>query len=471
MLLSPSRIMVAGAAALLMLSAVHYPLATSFPIGGDAASYITKSQQLLAARSPTAVIAQLLQSRYPVSEGIFTASVVVPVSWPERFTWMMTFSYSAAGVTLGWLAWRLTKKPLTVAAVLFFWSVSIVGIQPHIEDATFAQLFSLIWLALACERIVARSLRGSTLCLLLAAASHPYSGLLALITVVLIGILAIARRQHLDATDRRFVARLSLVALIIIAGIGALVFFRPVLLRVIRPDEFSLNVGDLVRSPFGIVLLLVPAGLASLWQRSQHELPRITIAALLLATLLLAFNDRLGIGLSTNRFHTYFNWLAVLLGAVAVPVVLRRAVPPRLLRTAFAGAIVSAMVVWTIQGNTAVYRFYESPSRNARLHPNELTAFTALQDIVPSGSKLMSGEATRHVEWIPILSGHPWQAHASHEPIWQQDASEWQTFARTHAYTHLVIVTMAEEAPVAIAAHPDQFPVIFENNAVTVYAL
>lgn len=442
----------------LIVFALQYPLSTTFPIGGDAASYITKSQHL----------ENLWTSRYPTAHLLLRASVVLPMEWPDRFVWMMALGHIATGVTLAWLVWCFTKNPLACAAALFFWGLSATGIQQHFQDATFAQLWSLPWFLLWLESLYSRAWWRSIPLLLLTITTHPFTGLLAIMISILF-LIQLAGTKEVSAADKKPLLGMTGVTLMLALLITSILFLRP---TVIRDNTDHLVIGEAIRSTYGAQMLLALVGVVYTLRKLRHDtIGRSLIVAGILATAWLAFNDNFGVGVETKRFATYFFVGVSISAAWATPWVLRRALPWRVPRFLVGLLLASAMFVGSWNGGAIVYRFYESPSRYARLHVSEQTAFRALADILPADSTLVSSEANRHGEWLPIVTGKQWFAIPDSDPVWQGGASEWKQFARENHYTHLVVLKHTEAAPLPIQDSTDLFPVVYANTGVTVYRL
>lgn len=449
---------IAVATLVLVVMAIQYPLSTTFPIGGDAASYVTKSRH----------IQEVWQSRYPTAQLILTSSALLPLSWPDRFIWIMSLGHMATGLALGFLVFRLTRDTFATAAALFFWGLSITGIQRHFEDGTLAQLWSLPWLLLWLESIYSRAWKRSYGMLLATITTHPFSGLLVLLTSLLFLMQLVIDRPAATREKKQLYVCAGLTILLTLF-LSSILLLRP---TIVHDNSDHLSITEAIRSAHGALLLLAPVGiLYGLHTVRSNRVGRSVMIAWVAATSFFAFNDRLNIGVETNRFATYFFLLVTFGAAVAAPYVLRHAIPLRLARRFVLTTLAGAMFLWTWSDNAAIYNFYESPSRYARLHRDEQAAFTDLKHLLPANSVLTSSEANRHVEWLPILTGRTWYATPAAEAVWHGDATAWRNYARERHFTHFVSLKHTEEPPEPLRAPGHHFPKVYENNAVIVYQL
>ena len=70
--------------------AVQYPLQTSFPMGNDPTRFILRGQEVreLTVTAPERAIRAIAKnSAYPATIALFALSDLLPVAWPELFTW------------------------------------------------------------------------------------------------------------------------------------------------------------------------------------------------------------------------------------------------------------------------------------------------------------------------------------------------------------------------------------------------
>src|SRR3989344_6648273 len=91
-----------GASGLLVAMSLHYPLATTFPIGGDAASHIRVAQTIQAiTATPHDAWVALKTSNYPLAQILFAVFGTLPLAWPESFVWWMAAGHILTGAALG----------------------------------------------------------------------------------------------------------------------------------------------------------------------------------------------------------------------------------------------------------------------------------------------------------------------------------------------------------------------------------
>jgi hypothetical protein len=380
----------------------------------------------------------------------------------------MVVGHILTGLALGRLVWRITRDHVATAAAIFGWAISTTGLQHHFEDATLAQLWSLLWLLLWLDSLLARAWKRSIFFLLLTITTHPFSGWLALLMSLLFIVQLVTNKYTADSVKKALIPLTSITILLTIM-IASVLLLRP---TVIQENTTQLAIIDAIRSPYGALLLLAPLGAVYiLHQLRQDASSQSVLVAWLIATAFLATNDRFNIGVETNRFFTYFFLLAITCAACAVAPVFQRALPWTAARIPILLTLAGAMVLWAWSGSANIYTFYESPSRYARLHTNEQAAFLDLSHLLPENSVLISSEANRHAEWLPIITGKTWFAIPSSDPIWHGQIQDWQQYAASHHYTHLVVLEHTEEAPEAMRLVPNPFPIVYANNAVTVYTL
>lgn len=433
----------AGSFAVLTLMAIHYPLATTWPIGGDAAAIIRDAKQI---SWPS-----LLQSRYPLFLLEFNLTRVLPVSWPERYVWFMAAGQIATGLALGWWLWRVAGG-LAAAVGIFAWSLTTTTINNHFEDGTIAQLWSLPWLLLFFECLQSGRQRAAAGALILSAGTHPVTGLLLLASLALASPFLIAERKWWLAT----------ITALGIVGIGIMAMWQPFFFVALLVDTRSFSFSEIIRSFFGPWLLIAPLGLM-IWLRSLRKnwVNAAVMLAWLIITLLAVVSDRLGLPFAPARWQTYIILALCAAGGLAWPQ-LMKVFPWRGLAVAFSIAFFTTMAMAAWQEHARVYAYYESPSRYARLHPLELEAIEWMRDHLPAGSFIASSQANRHTEWIPILTPHRWHGFSPQEMGRPID---------NDAYTHFISYTKREKISGPYPFDPAQQPIAFQNEAAVLFQL
>ncbi|HLD25483.1 MAG TPA: hypothetical protein VJC05_00375 [Candidatus Andersenbacteria bacterium] len=450
-----------GALALLLPLAAQYPLQTTFPMGGDAAAYSHAAKTLLAfPQEPLAAWHTLSRSNYPLAQVIYTLSALVPVSWPERFVIMITLAHVAAGAALSLLLYRLGHWP-TAAAGLAIWGLTSITINNHLEDGTLAQLLSLVFLLLTLER----SLRASsflTLVFLIATyLTHPLSALIAVPTLVLGTMPEWLHNRSLTARKQKFlrIITLALCILAILFLIQALRGFTwPQLALEPQPDIII----DLLRSKFSFWMALSLSGFLLL--RSPLALSFAALA------LLLATNSHLGIGLAENRFRTYLITAIVILSAIAMPQLLTNAFRASFVRTLFVVILFGSYAALTWRDNSSVYAYYENPANNARLIPAAREAIEWAGDRLPEGSHIATTAASRHSEWIPVLTDHTWTELNAQHPLLTTQREELQRVIAEAPFTHVMFFVDREEVLESLN-DAQRFPVLYQNPAAVIMQL
>lgn len=438
---------------LLIAAALHYPLATTFPIGGDAASYIRDSQKLLSVlEKPVQLINPDTYSRYPLTQAAFALFSVLPVSWAERYTWFMTAAFISSGICLGRLANRVSGAPAAAIAAAT-WAATLVTIQPHIEDGTMAQLFSLSALFLFLERLYADSYGLASFFLVAALLAHPVTGIVGLL------IAYVAIITQIGSTPS-FVARFSVpVAAITLLAIASL-FNQHSFFDHIPSQDRTVSFLDSIRSWIAPAWILAPIGFIALAKGfKRHLAGTAAIMAFSYLALLLTFNDLLGISVWTFRFSTYLTSAIVLLFSIALPRLLITAIPYKSLRHIFAALILLSIYIpgWTAAAS--VFAHYESPSKYARIHPDELSALEWMNNNLPPQSTILSTQENRHSEWIPILTRHQWKS------VHGKISAE---LLRDDQFTHVIYLKKREGVPTYVRDH---FSVVHETDAAAIFNL
>lgn len=445
-------VILALAGAFLVGMAIHYPLATTWPIGGDAAVTIRDAKNIS--------LATLTHSRYPLFPILFSITRLFPISWPERYIWMMAAGHLAAGLALAaWLyrvsGWRAAAGGMAI------WALTITTVNNHFEDGTIAQLWSLPWLLLFFERITARSTWGSIVFFAATLLTHPLTGLLLVISLVLALPAFIKQKQWL------LFGCTTMAAL----GILAMALWRPNLFRPLFLDSRSVSLPDLIRSFFGPFILLAPVGFLILMKRIRKQPVSLWLTTSWLLVIVLAiFSDRLSLHLAPARWQTYLV-LAICAGSAVAWPRLVHVFPWRVLGILFTIALFTAIGAAAWRENSRVYAYYESPSRYARLHPAEQASIEWMATNLPTGSYIASSEANRHTEWIPVLTPLRWDPLSPQDDLWRLSGEALHQDALQSPYTHLLFFLKREKPNPQYLAHPDWFPIAFQNEGAVLFQL
>lgn len=448
--------------------AIQYPLQTTFPIGGDAAVYARLAKiSLNFLHEPRAAFSAVTQVHYPLAQFIFSFSGLLPLSWPERFTWMMVAAQIMSGLSLALLLRRLSTWR-AAAAGLAMWGLVTIGLNPHFEDATFAQLLSLTPLLLALERIVAGA-RWSALAICLATLlAHPLSGMMLFASLMLGFWPWLPFYRRLPEHQRRQVLfwsiALGAAALLILLKISSSWLWIDA-----QTEDFFLL--DILKSKLAPWLILSIAGLPMLLRRVSLN-PSLTILlSFMWLSFLLSTNYLLGIGIFANRFRTYFILSVIISAALAWPAVLGKTFRQPLARISFGALLFISLFAITWRNNTQVYSFYETPEHYNRLHPDVLAALGWMDEQLPVGSYLITTAANRHSEWIPVLTKHQWREINPADPLLQLEGQALSSKAQDEEATHIAFFPYREDVPQEYLNHPEWFPIVFQNNSAVIMSL
>jgi hypothetical protein len=90
---------------------------------------------------------------------------------------------------------------------------------------------------------------------------------------------------------------------------------------------------------------------------------------------------------------------------------------------------------------------------------------------LPQESYIASSAASRHTEWIPVLSSFAWQELNAQDDLFTQEGEDLLRAAHNVPFTHLIFLTDHEKVPPGLSAQPESFPIIFENDAAVILQL
>lgn len=434
---------------------LQYPLSTTFPIGGDTTRYILK---LLEVKDITSL---LTNTWYPGMQIFFSVSTLLPLSWPERFIWWMVLGHLFTAVSLAVLLNRLHSWR-SAAAGMALWSLTVVTLTPHVQDATLAQAWSLGFVVLCLYEVTRGSLFGAVAMAFLATITHPLSGAVLLLT------LSISLPAFLMLQAWRFSA-LSITSTILSIAL-AIRYYEASL--AFPPDSFTLSTTDVLKSSLGPFLLLGLIGLITFFKSKRiPNVGIVLISSFMLVSLLLTFNNYLEITVLINRFQSYAVITGVILAALGLPTVLRMAFSSTVLQSIIAILLFASAGFYTWQDNAPIFHYYESPSRYGRLSTEEQAAIEWMKNNLPKSSVIVSTKRNRHSEWVPILSGRSWVGLSENDVLWQTSTTDLPTYIASKPYTHAVFFRSREKASERFSAGVTLFPVIFENKGATIIKL
>ena len=459
------------AVSLLLIFALQYPLSTTFPIGGDAASHIRAAQTVLASKqAPAAAITLLKHSNYPLSHPLLAAWAALPLSWPDRFVWWITVGHILTGFSIGALLWRVGSWR-AAAAGLAIWALSPVGINNHFEDGTAPQLWSLIFLILTFERLAAGSTWGTLAMVAATVGTHLLSGFVLIASLIMGTVLLLPVRHRLAPHQATLIKYLGALTALL-AGLAIYKYLRGPAWPFIEQQSEDFFLLDILKSKFAPWLVLSIPGIAILISKLRHSLPASTsLLSFFWLAFLLTTNSTLRVGLWENRFRTYFIVAVCLAAGLSLPHVSRSAFRSPAARLLFLGLLFTTLTALTWRDNSAVYRFYEDPSRNARLHPEVISAINWLGTNLPLTSFIASSSASRDAEWIPVLTPLNWQALNDRHTLLTDQDGKLLTEKNTDSFTHIIFLTQQESVNATMLAHPDLFPIVFQNPSAVIIKL
>lgn len=453
---------------------LQYPLATSFPIGGDAVRYIERLQSAGQILQNGQIVLGLKEfttnTHYPGAQAIFAVSSLLPLSWPDRFLWWVVLGHLATAIAIGLLLYRLASWQ-SAAIGIAGWSLTTIGLTRHIEDGTLAQLWSLAAVALFLHQAVRGSFLGMAVLAALTTLIHPYSGLVLILTYLASLPGLVRARSYLTAGQQRLLpSALAVGGLLLLVGVYVAWQSREVLVSLSTPVSSFRNLGA-IKSPFGPFLVAAPLGLVLLLTSRRSVFVKIIITSFALVSTLLTFNEIFGTGILIHRFQSYFIMAATILAGLALPFLAHRLFSFRLPKTIFFVLLFLSCGLATWHANIPVYEFYEGPSNNARIAPGAVAAIEWLRDNASSDSLVVSTDTDRHSEWIPILSGLSWEGLAANHPLWHASPDRLQELVGTYNYNYVMFFLGREKPVEQFEAGLARYPIVFENAGAVVLKL
>jgi hypothetical protein len=454
-----------AAVVMLTIFAVQYPLSTTFPMGGDAPYYLTTVKNIVSSPFSATSFSSLSHSWYPLAFFLLLPFTLLPITWPIAFVWWAAVGQIAAGLALGWMLYRLFNWQ-TAAAGLAIWAITPISATLHFEDGTIAQLWSYAFLFLFFERFHSRKPFQTFLLLLLTSLTHPITGLVLFVGLALslpfLRLFQITVRPQ----NRHFFALFMIaVALALIAGATLLVYRNNIFLS-INANPRDIGIFEYIQDQFLPIILIAPLGIPILLKKLQsHPQTRNLIVVSLIAFSILGLNHIFGVHVWERRFAPYFVITIVVLSSVAWPFILKNIFTWRGNRFIFSLLFFSTIAVIVWPKNAFVYNYYESTSQYARISPDEISAIEWMQTNLPPASTIRATNATRHSEWIPVLSEHEYRQVNENDPIGQLDSP----FYSGNYY--MAFFTNEESVPNEIKDNPSAFPVVFQNQAVTLITI
>ncbi|MBI4022147.1 MAG: hypothetical protein HY372_02225 [Candidatus Andersenbacteria bacterium] len=459
-------ILLLAATALLLTIALQYPLSTTFPIGGDAASHIRAAQNILNGQQ---AILTLRTSNYPLSNLILSGFAVLPGTWPDRFVAWITIGHILAGGALAALLWRIGSA-YAAAAGLAIWALTPVGINTHFEDGTAPQLWSLIFLLLTFERLAAGKRLSTVIFFTAAALTHFLTGFVLAASLTMGTLVLLPIRRQLAAAQARLIKYLAvLIAALAVLSIRRVI--RGLQLPFVESQAKDYFLLDVLRSKFTPWLVVSLPGLAVMVRQLRRSLPTATsLLSFLWLSFLLTTNSSFSTGLWENRFRTYFITAVCLAAGLALPALVQSAFRSAFLQLLFVSLLFTTTAALTWKDNADTYRYYETPN-NQTLPPDARSAIGWLADHAPANSVIASTTATRYGEWIPVLTSLRWHELSANHPLLSASGEELSAAARTAELTHLIFFTHHEDVNPALRDNRSSFIIPFTNSSTVIVQL
>lgn len=444
-------------AILLAAFSIQYPLFTTFPMGGDAAYYSSIAKE--AVIHPLAAIPLFIHSWYPLSLFTFSLFGGLPIDWPSRFVWWSAIGNIATGLSLGALAYRL-QGWRSAAVAIATWALATTTLSDHFEDGTIAQLWSLAFMALFLESVLAgRSVIASVL-LIITLLSHPITGCVLLVSVGIISLIFLPLIKLLPSTERRSQTIYICIITICVTGLIATLWKRREIAEQFFVASQTLSIHDYFTSSVASLLVLAPIGIYFVIRslRPVTMIGKATLLTFIMTSSFLAFSDLIGINTWTHRFQPYFLSSLVILSALAFPPVISLALPSRALRLFSTLILFFSIGTATWNQSSKVYAYYESPSRYARLHLDERSSLEWLNANVNPGV-IHATRANRHSEWIPVLT----------DQVLKTIPEQAEVPIEIEQGAHLIFFLKREQVPMYIQKDNARFTERFRNQSVIIY--
>ena len=447
-----------GAACLALIAlAWQYPASTTFPIGGDAPAYITNLKTVL--HHPTKIFGVLTNTWYPAMYAWLLPATALPIiDWPTRFTWWMAIGQIFTGLMVGWLCYRLGGLK-SAAFGIALWALTPIVLTPFYEDGTLAQLWSLPFILLFFERFFANSPRGVIIALLLVLATHPISGLVLIASLLIATPSLMALRTKQSGQAQPMISLLVLLSAISTGLFLIVLTTRYQVLSVPFHPESSPYTRELIFGSFTAWTMLAVLGYAALTHKLRNQPAHIIVfGSFVFLSVLLAFNDQLGIGFWTRRLTCYLLLAIIIACAYILPRLLNKIITYPAISTAAALALFGALSISVWHENDGRYNHYQSPRNYGRLLVNERAAITWLQLYLPPGATVYSSTANRNTEWIAALTNVNW-IPVDKDPIQNILASK--IFQNSYA----IYLTHQEEVPAEYKKDTAHYRVIYHNDS------
>ncbi len=400
-----SIIALIGATVILLTLTLQYPFSVTFPIGGDAPSYITYTKMLLGVfHNPNDAWYALTHTWYPLAYFYFAPFALIPISWPMRFVWWAATGYVISGAALGWLIYRIGGWKYAAASIALWALVPIAGMR-HFEDATIAQLWSYTPFFLFIERFYSKKTIVTLILLVITCLSHPITAIVLLTGMFAFIPAGIYSHKGFQPADKRFTIIMVTAASIMALAALAVVISRASVFNVVVALPQPSGIFDYMRPNFIPIAMLAPIGLIFLLEHLRNK-PHalLMMTCIILSSTYFGLNGIFGHHVWEVRFYAFFVMSLIILASFSLPHLVHHIFPSHILASAFLVCFFSVMAITNWSQAAYVYNFYESSSRYGRLHSDEISGIEWMINNLPSHSKVYVTNTTRHSEWIQALT-------------------------------------------------------------------
>jgi len=453
---------------ILVIMTIQYPLSVSFPIGGDASFFARRANIATNfLNGPAEAFFTVRVSWYPLSIIIFAASKILPLDWPTRFIWWTVLGHILIGLILARFTYRLGKWP-AAAFTMIIWAITTTGITRHVEDATLAQLWSLVFLALFLERISVGSKYVATLALIATVLAHPITGLSLMVTLLFCVPLILVSFPQLGSTQKKqwlTITSTGLLLLLAILFVGKSVFAAIPAVNGVAPNPFI----NILVSRFAPFVALAPLGLLLLIKSKLALFPKYWLVVFFSLSILLAGNDLLGISVWTQRLAPLFVFSVTILSSLAIIHITRLVFPNRIWQALFLVIFISIILTAAWRDNSQVYSFYENPDNYARPHPDEIVAINWMKNNLSADSIIVTTNKNRHSEWIPVLTNMQWLPVSENDDFLSNPVGDASYSPTYNQLKYVVFFLQREIVRGKFVEFPDQYPLVYSNANVAIY--
>ncbi|MEX1112056.1 MAG: hypothetical protein WEC84_01220 [Candidatus Andersenbacteria bacterium] len=453
----------------------QYIRQTSFPMGGDPVRYVTRAELAqegfsISLREGFTRIAR--NSAYPPVIALLAATKLPWFSWPSLFTWWMVIAHTAAGGALLLFLYRFSGWQAASVGVLL-WGMTAT-LNHHFENGILAHLLSLTPLLLFFHELLRKSSIGMILAVIATAGLHFMSGLFLLIILLMLMIAYAPFTSPLISDKQRKLLRMLSIAFGIAGFFGLSFLVRSNVFN----HEFPIDKHTVPWMLFTSTALapffpLVPIGAGALaWSLHRRTLGAVAMLFFAATSILLTFNNLLGVSLQVRRFESYYLLTLIILASLAVPFIIQ-SLKVQSYKYFVGFLLVGLLATQTVvawQQDVKVYTHHELPN-GARVHPDALVAIEWIGSNLPPESLVTSTLVNRHTEWIIPLTEIRWLGLYPPGEFENASGAELDTIIREKGYTHLIILKERESLEEVFRGSLDQYPVVFENEEAMIIQL